>query len=43
MSDVHVRGMDPNLWKEIRLESVRRSISIAEVLAQMWAAYKKGS
>jgi hypothetical protein len=34
--DVHVRGIDPKVWQALRVESVRRGISVAKLIEELW-------
>jgi hypothetical protein len=35
--DVHVRGIDPEVWRALRVESTRRGISVAQLIEQLWS------
>lgn len=37
---VHVRGLDPEVWRAIRADAVRRGISVAELIGLMWERWK---
>jgi len=34
--DVHLRGIDADVWQALRLESVRRGVSVARVIETLW-------
>lgn len=34
--DVHVRGIDPEVWRALRIEAVTRSISVARLIEMLW-------
>lgn len=34
--DVHVRGIDPEVWRELRIEALRQGISVAHLIEQVW-------
>jgi hypothetical protein len=36
MMDVHVRGIDPAVWQDLRLAAVRRGSSVADLIEAMW-------
>jgi hypothetical protein len=35
MTDIHVRGVDPVAWRELRAAAVKRGLTIADMLAEM--------
>jgi len=34
--DVHVRGIDPDVWHALRVEAVQRGISVAKLIELLW-------
>ena len=34
--DVHVRGINPDVWQALRLAAVRRGSSVADLIEAMW-------
>lgn len=36
LMDVHVRGIDPQVWHALRVESVRREMSVAKLIEMLW-------
>ena len=34
--DVHVRGIDPEVWKELRVEALQRGLSVAKLIEELW-------
>ncbi len=35
--DVHVRGIDPGVWRELRLQALKDGISMAKLIEGLWA------
>ena len=35
--DVHVRGIDPEVWHALRVEAVSQGISVGRLIADLWA------
>lgn len=31
-----LRGMDPEVWRELRMEAVRQGISVAKLIEKLW-------
>jgi len=36
---VSIRGIPPDLWRKMRIESLERGVTMAELIRQMWGAY----
>lgn len=39
--DAHVRGIDPEVWKALRVEAVQRGVSVATLLEILWREYQQ--
>lgn len=33
---VHVRGIDPEVWQALRVEAVKRRVSVAKLIESLW-------
>jgi hypothetical protein len=42
LMDVHVRGIDPEVWRALRVEALQRGISVAKVIEELWLGRQKG-
>lgn len=36
LMDVHVRGIDPEVWRALRMEAVKRGLSVAKLIEELW-------
>lgn len=39
--DVHLRGIDPEVWRALRVEAVQRGISVARLIETLWRERQK--
>lgn len=40
--DVHVRGIDPDVWRALRVEALQCGISVAALIEELWRSYAQG-
>lgn len=38
--DVHLRGIDPDVWKALRVEALQRETTIAKVIEDLWREHQ---
>lgn len=36
--NVHIRGIDPDVWQELRVEAVKRGIPVGKLIEELWRA-----